>query len=248
MKKAMIPAALVASMGLMGATPAMAAEAASATSSQSAISSDSDAKIREHLAKYDVTGSTAEGIIQKAKDGIALDADTDTNPTTRDVMTVDGVSVSVQRYEDGSFIALPRAATSSKDDHLRTSTVAATDGSYTLGDGITGCESLTSVGTAPYVNCSINYTGSLYSGSFSANFTLSNTGKASIQRVWNENASVVAGTFGDTPTVSITNATEGTSPAEARLYFTYGSTADLAGSTGSIRLVASGTSASVVSP
>ncbi|MBS3180020.1 MULTISPECIES: hypothetical protein [unclassified Pseudoclavibacter] len=240
MKTALAPLAFAAAAGMLGATPAMAAPSPDyATVAASQLSQEDEAAIREHLELYGVTGADADSVVAKAATGETLDADTGVAPVSTDNVQVEGLDYTVDRFADGSFIALNIAPPASDAD---------ANSRAALGQGISGCDELTSVGTQPFVNCKVSYSGSLFSADFNANFTLSTTTAASIQRVWNENANVVAGTFGQEPSVSITQQTAGASPAEARLFFTYGSTAGVAGSTGSVRLIVSGDSASVASP
>ncbi len=235
--------AAVAALGI-GVLPS----AAMADTATSQLSASDQIKVQAELTKFGVTGEAAQSVLQKLRAGEALDADSGAAATGHRVVAADGAQWSVDTWNDGSYFATNiegEATVNAAKESRHVSTKA-------IGKGISGCKAAAGVGTFPYKNCKVEYSGVNYKGNFRTDFTLSDNTKrwpASIQRADQANYYAVAGTVssdGQSPPARVVRSKQsGATPAMAELTFLWNSTGSVGGSSVAIRLNVAGMNASV---
>lgn len=250
--------ALLLAIGLIACAPESSAPGTEdqATPLASQLTPKQEQKVRNELAKYGTDPDTEDELIEKLRDGDEWDSVSGSEPVSEDVVLVDGLDYSVSRWKDGSLFA---AGVASGEGDLTAvgEQVPESDADAVpadLGPGITRCTPQPSVGTLPYVNCLITFSGAVYGGSFRADFTVDyGSGFAGrIERVAEADYFSVAGVVasdGQAPPVRIVYPVAAyQQPAMAELTFLYSSTGAVAGSSAAIRLRVSGEDARVTSP
>lgn len=250
---------LLLAVGLTACVPQASipnAERESAAVGNAELTTEQEQNVRAELSKYGTDAETEDELIEKLNDGERWDSQNGSEPVSEDVVRVDGLDYSVSRWDDGSLFAVGIA---SGEGALTAAAEEAPDSKVDaipadLGPGITRCTPQPSVGTLPYVNCLITFSGAIYGGSFRADFTVDyGSGfPGRIERVAEADYFSVAGVVasdGQSPPVRIVyaNATY-QQPAMAELTFLYSSTGAVAGSSAAVRLRVSGENARVTSP
>ncbi len=251
--------ALLLAIGLTACAPEASApetEDQSAPAAASDLTPKQEQKVRTELAKYGTDAETEDELIEKLKDGELWDSVSGSEPISEDVVRVDGLDYSVSRWDDGSLFA---AGVASGEGELTAVGEEAPEADADavpadLGPGITRCTPQASVGTLPYVNCLITFSGAVYGGSFRADFTVDyGSGfPGRIERVAEADyfsvAGVVASDGQSTPVRIVYPTAAYQQPAMAELTFLYSSTGAVAGSSAAIRLRVAGENARVTSP
>ncbi|WP_348786963.1 hypothetical protein [Leifsonia sp. NPDC080035] len=169
---------VIAVIGLLGigvapsgaATAGVAGDQPSQPLPPITLTEQQEASITAELDKFGVAPATRDELLDKLTEGGGWDNMTDAAPASVDIETIDGISYTISRFEDGSFIAAGIEQPAPADPKAR---------------AIQNCSSSgTSAGVSYRTNCTIIVTNGATSGQFKASYSLWSSG-TSIYNVGN---------------------------------------------------------------